>query len=273
MEVIMRYYGPDSFNNILKVGALTLLVSFSFYSICFCQGEDVDRLIRNLKSENFSVRASAAHALGEIKDPHAVEPLIAALKGMDPRVQQAAANALGEIKDPRAVEPLIAALRDTDWNMYRGVSWNIRDAAADALGKINDPRAVEPRIAALNDTDQNVDWGVRWNIRRAAARALANFKDPRAVSALLAALEKHDMIIIASAISFFIKRGDTGSEDRLIEALDKFGNKEMAEQLLNCGNSKLNDAARKWGLNHGYAIDTRADVSGMIKWGEGKRYP
>jgi len=102
---------------------------------------------------------------------------------------------------------------------------------------------------------------------------LANFKDPRAVSALLAALEKHDMIIIASAISFFIKRGDTGSEDRLIEALDKFGNKEMAEQLLNCGNSKLNDAARKWGLNHGYAIDTRADVSGMIKWGEGKRYP
>ena len=42
----------------------------------------------------------------------AVEPLIATLKDRDPNVRQQAADALGEIKDPRALEPLIAARQD-----------------------------------------------------------------------------------------------------------------------------------------------------------------
>lgn len=41
----------------------------------------------------------------------AVEPLIATLKNADPYVRQQAADALGDIKDPRALEPLIAARR------------------------------------------------------------------------------------------------------------------------------------------------------------------
>ena len=86
---------------------------------------DVNGLIRALgyKKDEY-VRNAAARALGEIKDPRAVEPLIAALKG-EYRGACKAAYALGEIKDPRAVEPLIAALKDQNSD--------VREAAAKAL--------------------------------------------------------------------------------------------------------------------------------------------
>jgi len=52
------------------------------------------------------MRKNAAHALGNIKDRSAVEPLIAALGDEDPDVRGAVVWALGNIGDPRAVEPL-----------------------------------------------------------------------------------------------------------------------------------------------------------------------
>ena len=87
---------------------------------------DVNGLIKALgyKKDEY-VRWYTARALGEIKDPRAVEPLIAALKDTDKDVRQAAAEALGKIGDPRAVEPLIAALKDAEWH--------VRKAAAKAL--------------------------------------------------------------------------------------------------------------------------------------------
>ena len=114
--------------------------------------------LKDKDSKDSDVRQAAAEALGEIKDPRAVEPLIAALKDEDSDVRAAAAYALGEIKDPRAVEPLIAALKDGDSD--------VRKAAAKALGEIKDPRAVEPLIAALKDA--------KWRVREAAAEALVS---------------------------------------------------------------------------------------------------
>src|SRR5512136_3166476 len=58
-------------------------------------------------------------------------------------VRWRAAEALGEARDPRAVEPLIAALKDP----YQDVSW----IAAESLGKIRDARAVGPLVAALKE--------------------------------------------------------------------------------------------------------------------------
>jgi len=142
---VMRYYNAKSLNNIIKVGVLTFLVSFSFESICFSQGKNVGTLIQNLKDKNRNVRSSAASALGDIKDTRAVEPLIAALKDKNSIVRRLAASALAKIMDTRAVVPLIAALKDKDAD--------VRACAAWALGDIKDSRAVEPLIAALKDKD------------------------------------------------------------------------------------------------------------------------
>lgn len=75
--------------------------------------KDVDGLIRVLQTgAHPESREEAAEALGEIRDPRAVEPLIGALKDRDHEVRAEAADALARIGDPRAVEPLNALLGD-----------------------------------------------------------------------------------------------------------------------------------------------------------------
>jgi HEAT repeat protein len=229
---------------------------------------DVNGLIKALgyKKDEY-VRWYTARALGEIKDPRAVEPLIAALGDERSDVRQAAAEALGEIKDPRAVEPLIAALKDAEWR--------VRAAAAYALGEIKDPRAVEPLIAALKDAEWRVreaaaqaldhlgwepaqdeiagwywiakrDWDkcvalgaltvepliaalkdAGWSVRADAAKALGKIGDPRVVEPLIAALKDKDEYVRKAADEALVKIGAPAVEP-LIAAL-KGENKDVRQ--------------------------------------------
>jgi HEAT repeat protein len=78
-----------------------------------------------------------------------VDGLIKVLQtGAHPESREEAAEALGEIRDPRAVDPLIGALKDRDHE--------VREEAVEALGKIGDKRAVEPLNAVLGDPDPKV---------------------------------------------------------------------------------------------------------------------
>jgi len=66
--------------------------------VCFCmighvpvgygQNDRVSVLITQLKDPNYAVRYKAAYALGETKDPRAVEPLIDALKDSSYSVEE-----------------------------------------------------------------------------------------------------------------------------------------------------------------------------------------
>jgi HEAT repeat protein len=239
-------------------------------------------LIAALTNGNSQVRYLAAYSLGIIKDLRAVNPLIATLKDKDPGTRMCAVEALGKIKDPRAINPLIAALNDKGWEIrgsgfeasnnigtipvaylnaaVKDRGWYLREKAAEALGEIG-TLAVEPLIAALMDTDTIV--------RKGAAEALSNMNDPRAVSALLAAWKKGNSAVITGADFFFIQRGEPGSEDALIEALNQFGDREMAYDLLNCGNSKLEEAARAWAKSHGYQ-NMKIPGRGSAQWGSAR---
>jgi hypothetical protein len=69
-------------------------------SLRFLNAEGKDRiqvLVEALKDKDSFVRRSAAYALGELKDPRAVEPLIEALKDKDSDVRNAVAGALRKI--------------------------------------------------------------------------------------------------------------------------------------------------------------------------------
>ena len=90
-------------------------------------GDEVDKLINQLKDEDGYVRRSAAEALVKIGKP-AVEPLITALKDKSYNVRRPAAEVLGMIGDSRAVEPLITALKDENEH--------VREYAAEALNRI-----------------------------------------------------------------------------------------------------------------------------------------
>ncbi len=76
--------------------------------------EGMDHLLSALKTRNKDIRLGVIEALGEIRDPRAVEPLIGLLGDKDNEVRWEAALALGEIADPRALGPLEGALRDPD---------------------------------------------------------------------------------------------------------------------------------------------------------------
>ena len=272
----------------------------------------VESLIAALKDTGLEVRRAAASALGEIRDPRAVEPLIEALKGPDSAdlppgagTREEAAVALGEIKDPRAVEPLIAALTDR----------SVRSDAASALGKIGDSRAIEPLIAALADRTfrshaisalvviggpavepltaalQN-SYG---DLENGAAFALAGIGTPAAVRSLLAALKVPSVRaqenaalalcgiedtgapgtiraalvpVVAKVYRFLIGYGAPSSEDALIEALRRFGNRKMALEFINCGNPRLEQAGRGWAAGHGYRITSTSTSPGAVGWGK-----
>jgi hypothetical protein len=196
---------------------------------------------------------------------------------------------LKRAKTTPAIETLIGDLKAPDYG--------VRQIAVTWLVASKDPRAIEPLIAALKDADPEV--------RLLVAEALGDSKDLRAVSALLASLKMRDMDVIAGAMPFFIGRGEPGSEDALIEVLHKiedklaegaaptggppsrimtglelrayrnealmFGDKEMATYFLNCGNSKLEQAAREWAARHDYLIQQTPFDGGVVEWGKAAR--
>lgn len=218
----------------------------------------VDSLVAAMNDSDHDVRWESVKALGDIKDARAVEPLIAALQIKD--IQWNAAHSLGQIDDPRAVEPLIAALNDKNPEF--------RAQAAQSLGEIKDSRAVAPLIAVLNAPPVNDPALIESDrtVRVAAANALGMIASPEAVNFLLAAFRERKAVVIAGADNFFIQRGEPGSEDVLIAALNSAGDSSMAVDFLNSGNQKLHDAAANWAVNNNYEIASMPG-SGNATWG------
>jgi hypothetical protein len=110
----------------------------------------VDILLFALKSENADARRLAAGALGEIRDPRAVEPLIHALQVDDEyAVRTAAATALGLLKDVRAVWGLVGTLklRDETTPERQAELEKLRHATSLALHKVGDPFAAKAQSA------------------------------------------------------------------------------------------------------------------------------
>ncbi|MFL5733823.1 MAG: HEAT repeat domain-containing protein [Chloroflexia bacterium] len=177
-------------------------------------------LIGTLGDENDTIRYYVVGALGDIRDPRAVEPLIqTALNDEDEEVRSRAIEALVEIGDVRAVDPLLHLLQNSQESLIRcfaakGLgefrdgkaveplidallhdrSTSVRESAAQALGGLGDKRAVEPLIQALTsdlsdveETDDAYEFGLIWY----SAWSLAYIGDPRAVEPLIQLLLDH----------------------------------------------------------------------------------
>lgn len=176
---------------------------------------DVGGTGRKSKKRNFQnipadpTRQSAAKALGEIKDPHAIPPLAATLQDPNSELRESAIQALGNIGPP-AVDALIAGLQSADTDVQREVERQ--------LGEIADPRAVGPLIAALKSPGWNErrsdETGRRSRNRRAPkdpyadvregaalalGRILRKTKDSNASSPLIAALSDQNSLVREAA--------------------------------------------------------------------------
>jgi len=135
------------------------------------EDQNIDKLINALNYRsgyNYSVRDSAAIALGQIGDLRAVQPIINARNRGNISAATTEQALLG-IKDTRAIQPLINAL---------GVSYGACEFRK-ALVNIGSP-AVEPLILALSSPS--------WELRKDAAIALGEIVDARAIEPLCKAL-------------------------------------------------------------------------------------
>lgn len=115
----------------------------------------IDDYERELANPSLGKRKKAAHSLGKVKEPRAVDLLVAALRDNASEVREAAASALGRLGNPAAVQPLVRALEDSDNP--------VRLAAAESLMDLGDRHGaehlfnkleVEPLLRALNDPNE-----------------------------------------------------------------------------------------------------------------------
>lgn len=136
--------------------------------------------MRCLHDPSGRVVNSAVWALGELRDPRAVEPILALLANShklghrDEGVRGSAAEALGKLGDPRAYEPLLAAYKE--YSDKKSGDRYLRDTSLEALGRTKDPRAFDVLGRALKDEDV-------WE-RVAAVWGLARLGDDRSLALL-----------------------------------------------------------------------------------------
>ena len=130
--------------------------------------------LRALRSRDAYSRGFAANALGQLRDPRAVQPLITALRDRIADVRLQAVVALGNLGNPLARDPLYRAVNDRD----ERVSF----AAGYALEQLGDPRSLMPFLIRLQSPSPAV--------RKRTADSLLAWHSPRVESALLGLVPK-----------------------------------------------------------------------------------
>lgn len=67
-----------------------------------------------------------------------------------------------------------------------------------------------------------------------------------------------------------IRRGDESRIPEMVDLLETYGDKMLAEDYLNCGQPDLSAAARQWAGRHGYSFGI-GDGSHRVSWGSSSR--
>ncbi len=101
----------------------------------------------NKRSETKDNLTQRIVALGEARDPQAVQEIVEALSHENGNVRRLAASALGKIGDQRAVEPLLDLLN-------RETKLQVRQYIIKALEKIGDVRAISALEKIATDTNE-----------------------------------------------------------------------------------------------------------------------
>ncbi len=147
--------------------------------------EAVDILVSRIEHHDWSTRVMVCKKLVELGHPEAAQPFIEQLSDENRENRHRAAKALEEIRSPLAIPALThAALNDE--------SDNVREEAVEALGELRRADLIPVFSAALQDSHQD--------IRRQAAWALGETESQKAVAALVTALKDDDSHVRERAV-------------------------------------------------------------------------
>lgn len=150
-HLIARLNDPDS-----------LVAGYASDALVTMQESTVEPLIEALRHSSPRLAAMAAHTLGEINDPLAIDPLLTLLDSPHAEVQIRAIEALGKIGNNRAFIALEAKLN---------VPGAPRTYILLALASLGHPRAVRPCINALIEAALQEDYEL-WQTAQAGLEKL-----------------------------------------------------------------------------------------------------
>jgi len=175
---------------------------------------DVRALIKLLETHRSpETRLAAAHALGEIGDREAVEPLLGTLDAANGELHLAAIVALARIGDQRAVDPLIDVLQ----NGTPGT----RPYAIRALAMLHAARAADALMTVRDSDPENRQLAIQALVALNDARVLAPLasrvnEDRETASGIVRAT--HDALIDlgAAAVPALLSATNTTSDPRLL---------------------------------------------------------
>lgn len=177
-------------------------------------------------NSNYGIRYNAANLLGKKGNNFATDALcISLLNDKNANVRSMAALALGNIKDPRAMEFLIGAVINRDENI------NIRSNAIFALGEIGNPKATKiltdilfgieapPKLkihsaTALRKIEGN-------NAQSVLEQALYQNSDSTVRVCILHELAKISNRKVVETLINFLKNDDVTKGKRVIETIEE----------------------------------------------------
>ena len=194
-------------------------------------------------------------AISKITDQKLIARIIMESKDMETRKY-----ALARLVDQ---EELIRVTQECDdWGLRRTAFNSLNDASLSAIVKDGkDPAIILAAKIRLGQSS--------WN------DAFYNNRSGNALGDVIGAAAvvdnpKPTARDVVSACHTYIRQGDASRIPELRYLLLNFGDKELAEDYLNCGNEQLADAAAEWGNAHGYRIGTGYG-SHRVQWGSDKK--
>ncbi|WP_421908883.1 HEAT repeat domain-containing protein [Methanolacinia petrolearia] len=178
-------------------------------------GDDIDKLISELKSGDVMVQMGAVEKISVLGDK-AIKPLINSIDDKNPEFQNLIAEILtgmgdpavkSMIREPKAGRPpvkiilaqnlakipekrTIKALCEV---LYEEKDPMVRMVAAESLGFVGDQQGLEALIYTVNNDEDS-------RVKNAAIISLGYFKDPKAINTLITVLDSKDHFMCKKAL-------------------------------------------------------------------------
>jgi hypothetical protein len=171
-------------------------------------------------------------------------------------------TAVARIKDQALLAEVVIGARD----------WNVRKIAFGRIHNTAQLGAVES-----GTTDEAVRMAASVRLGKTTWTDIINeaqkneSKIGPAISAIAWAEKQWALSLqITGLCHRYIRKGDVARVPELRELLLLYGDKALAEDYLNCGQSELDDAGQAWANSHGYNVGTGYG-SHRVRWGEDRK--
>lgn len=185
-----------------------------------------------------------------------------ALEGEFDVLRAAAARSL---RDPVALEQ--AALRASEREVLKILLANLEDKAMlNRIAAAANDRAM--RLAATQKSGAK-SWKEIFNAATAKGVTVQMLGDALAAVSLFQKVQPDAEEAVQHASLNLIRRGDESRIPEMVDLLEGYGDKTLAEDYLNCGQPDLYAEGRKWARGRGYSVGAGAG-SHRATWGSGR---